>query len=272
MKNRRFVWIITLITFALLVTGGCSSSTESSNPNQTDTESSSSKTTGTQNKKNNNVAKQYKMGVLYQQKSAEVRALQEQAFNLAKQQLNNYLENNESSKSPAVVTDLDETVLDNTPYLAMGVKEGFDYTNWGDKWDAWVDAASAKLIPGAKGFLKYADSKGVKIFYVSNRVAENETPTIKNMKKLGLPQVTKESVMLKGESKKERRSEITEDYEIALLTGDDLHDFAAVFNDASTKKRNKAVERLEDKFGSKFIVLPNSTYGEWSDAKLKTWK
>ena len=45
-------------------------------------------------------------------------------------------------------------------------------------------------------FLEYADSKGIKIFYVTNRVAIAEEATRNNLKKLGLPLDTDRDVLL----------------------------------------------------------------------------
>lgn len=277
MIKNRFLWSVPLLICALLTMSACgnSQSTDSQNSSQTTTnkEHSQEENQATHQKSTeNNPVIQYKMAVKYAQNSAAVHALQVQAYNIAKEKLSEYLKTHSDNKNPAVVLDLDETVLDNTPLMAMGIKKGFDYTKWGKHWRAWVQDASADLIPGAKSFLKYADQKGVKIFYISNRVAGQEKATIKNMKKLGLPQVTKNSVMLQGKSKKIRRNVVKENHDIALLIGDSLHDFSAAFIKESSKKRNHVVENMENKFGDKFIILPNPSYGEWTDSKLKSWK
>ena len=57
--------------------------------------------------------------VLWQQQSAEYRALAYQAYNLAKLQLDNILQSENTSDKPlAIVTDVDETVIDNSPFNA----------------------------------------------------------------------------------------------------------------------------------------------------------
>lgn len=227
-------------------------------------------------KKNESEAvKPYEMAVRYQQNSAEVHALQVQAYNVAKERLDDYLKNKQGGKKPAVVLDLDETVLDNMPLAAKGITEGFDYTEWGEDWQNWVDAASANLIPGAKDFLNHANERGVKIFYISNRLAKNQKPTIENMKKLGLPQVSKDNVMLWGESgtKKERRRKIRKHYDILLLIGNSLYDLSSEFIHRSTKQQIATVEKRAEEFGKRFIILPNSAYGDyWVDAKLEAWE
>ena len=58
------------------------------------------------------------MGTLWYQKSAEMRALSYQAFNFAKLIFDADLRTGPSEKKRAVVVDIDETVLDNSPYEA----------------------------------------------------------------------------------------------------------------------------------------------------------
>ncbi len=70
---------------------------------------------------------------------------------------------------PAVILDLDETALDNSAYEAGLVvnRTSFDPK----RWEEWTKAGEAKAIPGAVEFTKYAASKGVKVFYITNRNA-----------------------------------------------------------------------------------------------------
>jgi predicted secreted acid phosphatase len=50
------------------------------------------------------------------------------------------------------------------------------------------------------------------------------------------------------------------------MIGDNLNDFDNIFRGKSVDDRLKAVDLLKDKFGIKFIVIPNPTYGEWEGA------
>ncbi|KEZ79072.1 5'-nucleotidase, lipoprotein e(P4) family [Salinisphaera hydrothermalis] len=209
------------------------------------------------------------MGDRYQQASAEVRALQLQAYNVATRRLDQLLADHHGSRQPAVVLDLDETVLDNSPYEAASVLDGFSFPK---HWDQWVDAAEAPLIPGARAFLRHADARGVAIFYVSNRSAKQEAATIANLKRDGLPQVSTQSVQLKGPSKKQRRDAIAQHYDILLLVGDTLHDFDAEFAGTSLASQRAAVMRMRHAFGNRFIVLPNASYGNWTKATLHAWQ
>src|SRR6476661_8943558 len=116
---------------------------------------------------------EYQAGAtLWMQKAAEYRALAYQAFNLARWQLDADLKGKnkkdipkaERKKPRAVVVDIDETVLDNSPTQAYGLRNrtGFDLKGW----YAWGEMRKAKAIPGAVDFLNYAVTKGVKVFFV----------------------------------------------------------------------------------------------------------
>src|SRR5580704_15627914 len=70
---------------------------------------------------------------------------------------------------PAVILDLDETAIDNSEYEAGLVVNG---THFNPKtWDDWTKAVRARAIPGAVQFTTYAASKGVEVFYITNRTA-----------------------------------------------------------------------------------------------------
>lgn len=212
--------------------------------------------------------------VLYMQKAAEYRALCYQAFNLAqmfldadfeKKNLKN-LPKQERNKKRAIVVDIDETVLDNSPAQALGIKNKKPF-NLPD-WYAWGDKRSAKAIPGAVDFLNYAVSKGVKIFYVSNRDEVQKQATIANLKSVGFQDISNENVILRTtESAKEpRRKMISANYRIVLLVGDNLNDFSEIFEKKSVDERFAEVEKSRKLFGGKFIVLPNAMYGDWENA------
>src|ERR1043166_197461 len=77
---------------------------------------------------------------LWMQKAGEYRALAYQAFNIARWQLDQDLKGKNKSDIPkaerkkprAVMVDIDETVLDNSPDQARRIvqREGFDLAKW----------------------------------------------------------------------------------------------------------------------------------------------
>ena len=107
------------------------------------------------------------MATLWMQTSAEFRALCYQAFNLARMNLDAFLDSHKSAKPVAVIVDADETVIDNSAYEAFLIGQNFGYSS--KTWNPWMQAAQATAMPGALEFLKYAESRNVEIFYVTNR-------------------------------------------------------------------------------------------------------
>ena len=91
------------------------------------------------------------------------------------------------------------------------------------------------------------------------------------MKKLGFPNVSDQTLLvqtdLNSSSKESRRQSVGAKYRIVLLMGDDLNDFAAVFENSKTiESRVEAADRNKDQFGTRFIMLPNPMYGSWESA------
>lgn len=204
--------------------------------------------------------------VMWQQNAAEYRALCYQAFNLAAMRLDVLLENPElKDKKLAIITDIDETVLDNSPYAAMMIASNVEYTP--ESWTAWVDRIEAEPLPGAKQFLNYAHKKGVSIFYISNRTVEELPATLKNLEKVNFPNAEPEYLLFRGStgSKEDRFDKVRENYTVLLYLGDNLSDFSSEFRTPSTEKRNYLADNLKDKFGTEFIVFPNASYGDWED-------
>ncbi len=202
--------------------------------------------------------------ILWQQ-SAEAKALYYQTFNLARWQLEQTLKTYNKNKLPAIVMDIDETVLDNSPYAASMI---VDKQSYPQGWLEWVNEAKAKPLPGALEFLNYANSQNVTIFYITNRKTDKKEATIKNLQKYGFPQLKASHLLFKttDESKEHRRQRISATYEIIMLIGDKLTDLSAVFDQTSLLKRDKEVKKMRDAFGQKFILLPNPMYGDWLEA------
>ena len=218
---------------------------------------------------------QYQVGgTLYMQKAAEYRSLAYQAFNLARLRLDADLDKKNVKKLPkaersmprAIVVDIDETILDNSPAQAYSIANNAPF-NLKD-WYAWGEMRKAKAIPGAVAFLNYAVSKGARIFYVSNRDEVQKQATIDNLKSVGLTDVGNDNVILRaGESSKEaRRTSIAKTHRIVMLMGDNLDDFSNVFEKKPIAERFAETDKARENFGRNFIVLPNAMYGTWENA------
>lgn len=171
---------------------------------------------------------------------------------------------------PAVVLDVDETVLDNSKYQVwlMRADQSFSTKSWNQFCAARISAA----IPGAVEFTRYAESKGVKVFYVTNRGAETEKDTRENMATLGFPMGGNvDTFLMQGEkpdwtgAKSTRRSAIAKDYRVLLNIGDNLGDFDDRYR-SSEAERVKAYEAGMAYWGKQWLMLPNPTYGSFDTA------
>jgi 5'-nucleotidase (lipoprotein e(P4) family) len=216
---------------------------------------------------------------LYVQSSAEFRAAARQTFAAARRALDEALAdptrvgatedaNEDPSQPPAVIVDVDETVLDNTAFEARVIRAGMTYD--AEMWKAWTAEGAATAIPGALEFLTYAKSKGVAVFYVTNRDEDERTGTRSNLQRLGFPlEERRETLLLRTTTsdKAPRRREVGKVFRILLLVGDDLNDFAPM-REASWADRNALIEKMSDWWGTRWFMIPNPMYGSWERAAI----
>ncbi len=174
---------------------------------------------------------------------------------------------------PAVIMDIDETVLDNSPYQARLVAGGGEYDEV--TWAAWVEERRAEPVPGVLGFARAAQARGVTILYLSNRAQHLQEPTLANLRAVGLP-VKDESVFLglgtqvegcdqHGSEKLCRRRVAGRDYRILMQFGDQLGDFVEVVAN-TPQARDALLDRHEAWFGERWWMLANPSYGSWEPA------
>lgn len=249
----------------------------------------------------NYICESYVNAVLYMQ-SAEVAGLQQQAYAAAKESLDNMLASSEYANTDtsdlAIVCDIDATLMDDSTYIDGAIMRT-DKKPWNNEdWQGYYQAVASTAdtpIPGAQEFLEYADSKGVSIYYITNRPAVEEDLTVQQLKRNDFPQATAEDhhvqVMDSDSSDKASRRynvAVTEGKTIIMLIGDSVNDFISsdTDNDESsylgyaseggfdrTKGNDVRTETAtsspyKDYWGKKWIILPNSAYGDWIKA---TW-
>ena len=224
--------------------------------------------------------------VLWMQTSAEYHVLCSMVFNQAKKALDATLADKKwtacleqtkdfSHLPPAVIMDIDETVLDNSPFQGEVAKK--DLRNDTNLWTEWVRLQRCEGIPGALDFIKYAQSKEVTVFFITNRDHSDQEATRKNLTQLGVnvPE-TPETVLTKKDNdsdKSLRRATVAACHRILLLIGDDLGDF--VWANDTPAERIKISKQHSDKWGTGWFLLPNPVYGSWDgslhnfDYKLK---
>ncbi len=226
--------------------------------------------------------------VLWMQRAQEYRAVTEQTYRSAADHLDKALKeahwdalvpeergNAATGLKPAVVLDVDETVLDNSPYQARLVRDGKEYDEV--SWAQWVAEKKAKAIPGVVDFAKAANAKGVTLLYISNRAVHLKEATLANLRSEGLP-VADDSVFLglgtvvegceqNGSEKNCRRRLAGQQYRVLMQFGDQLGDFVEVTANTN-EARDALLEQYHDWFGERWWMLPNPTYGGFEPAQF----
>lgn len=222
--------------------------------------------------------------VLWIQSSPEYEMCCEQIFISAKKQLLQAVDDKSwtaatEQKAPfprpmAVIVDVDETVLDNSPAEAHQVIRGttpemggFNPQDFGD----WVEMAKARPLPGAKDFIAFVRQQGVKVFYVTNR--ERKEATFKNIKKSLDIKVSRDELIMKdpvhGYEKTHRRAKIAKTHRILLLLGDDYNDFVSLGDKYAPVKRKEIARKYKEYWGERWFILPNPLYGSFEKAAKK---
>jgi 5'-nucleotidase (lipoprotein e(P4) family) len=219
---------------------------------------------------------------LWMQRSVEYKANSLSAFALAKMRLEQALADESWTGAPAeqtgayqklppaVILDLDETLLDNSRFQVWMILNDQVFTP--PIWTKFVNAQVTDAIPGAVEFAKFAESKGVKVFYVSNRTAEEKESTRKNVERLGFPMGGNVDTFLMardkpdwGSAKGTRRAFVAKDYRVLLNLGDNFGDFVDSYR-GSEADRLKVFEENKDRWGREWIMLANPAYGSFESA------
>ena len=175
---------------------------------------------------------------------------------------------------PAVIVDIDETMLDNSPYQARLVRDGKSFDEF--TWSQWCKERKARALPGALEFARFADAHGVTVFYLSNRAQDLDVATLDNLRGEGFPVAGGKPVFLglgtvvegceqAGSEKGCRRRLVGRTHRVLLQIGDQLGDFVDVLANTPAGRR-AAVADYADWIGERWFALPNPTYGSWEPA------
>ncbi|HRH39573.1 MAG TPA: HAD family acid phosphatase, partial [Flavobacteriales bacterium] len=223
------------------------------------------------------LANQGSDAVLWQNTSAEAYRLYQQSYEYASWKLEAQLETIEEEKQMvdstewdrrplAIIVDIDETVLDNSPYQVSAVRNGKTFD--AEAWKAWTDKASAKACPGARDFLLAARDGGYEVFYITNRDQCGRASTLKNLQDVGFPNADDLHLLLMDgtSDKTARRAQVASTHAVLLLVGDQLRDFDERFKDRSVNNGKNVVDAMSDSLSQYFILLPNPMYGTYRDA------
>lgn len=225
--------------------------------------------------------------VLWYQTSAEFRANSLQTYRQATDLLSRakndstwtvWPQANATKLPPAIIVDIDETILDNSPAAAQDVLSNAAFSD--ASWDRWVSLAKADAVPGAVAFVNAAEAMGIKVLYISNRacskraasesICPQKDDTLKNLKAVGIQQINAAQLWLKAEqpdwsSEKESRRQLAmQSYRVIMSVGDDFGDFLPnVKKNITPAQRAALVDQYQAHWGTKFFMLSNPTYGSW---------
>jgi 5'-nucleotidase (lipoprotein e(P4) family) len=180
----------------------------------------------------------------------------------------------------AVVMDVDQTLLNNTPYVVRLIWGG----RWHDQsaeadWERWCRQEASRAVPGAAAFIaavRALDERlpdvDLRLFLITNRTASLEAATIGNLRKLGI-EIDPDSVLCLGEredwdrDKAGRRAHVASlGYRIAMIVGDDLNDLRPA-RGLGRAERAELVQRHRELLDrGLWIIVPNPMYGSWMTA------
>lgn len=186
-----------------------------------------------------------------------------------------------------VVMDIDETILDNSPYQVMldSTKQVYSTTTW----NAWVQSEQAKLVPGSGKFIETVIANGGKLALITNRAKSLDKHTWSNLLSVNLP-INQHNSCLMGRTSKDiqsidgiyivndkdlRRQQIVNGdadcysptaehlvhwkkaHTILMQVGDNIQDIKGI------SQETVDAEELFNLLGDVIILLPNPMYGSW---------
>jgi len=217
---------------------------------------------------------------LWMQTSAEYKAITREIYETADRNLDAAIADKswtaateqksvDASMPPAIILDLDETVIDTSGHQTQLIRENLEYSE--EHWHNWAMHDASNAIEAAKDFLLDAQKKGVAIFYVTNRRNTEEEPLRATLSRIGVP-LTADNVLTRGareewksSDKSPRRAFVATKYRVIMLFGDDLNDFAPA-NGKSLAERDAIVASHANDWGTKWYAIPNPVYGSWERA------
>lgn len=238
---------------------------------------------------------------LYQQQALEYRANALATYRAAAAALPARLAEQRTARSgkpPVVVFDLDETVLDNSPFQGRTLHENREYDE--TLWDCWVGKQEARLVPGADALFRAMAAAGVRGRFITNRRCVvrsggdgNACPqlreTLDNLNRLlaaaqagyvarpeefllhdqAVPDTSGQT--WSDSEKKFRRAFVSARFDLVMLLGDDLGDFLDDAKSSSAVARQQMFEAHDplQQWGRAWFMLPNAMYGSWQRALSK---
>jgi 5'-nucleotidase (lipoprotein e(P4) family) len=218
--------------------------------------------------------------ILWQTTSVEYRVVAQSIYGAAKSQLERALADrqwtalpaqgeNIQHLPPAVIMDIDETVIDTSGFQSLLVKNGARFSR--ARWRDWSSQNEPGAVPGAVEFISLAQSRGVTVFFVTNRDYATESLTRNHLAAAGIKLPDDIDTVLSpserpdwGSDKGSRRDFIAKSYRVLMLFGDDLADFISEYRTSAQARMSEAMKYNE--WGTKWFMLPNPMYGSWESS------
>jgi 5'-nucleotidase (lipoprotein e(P4) family) len=176
------------------------------------------------------------------------------------------------SKRPAVVFDIDETVLLNSGANYDSARRGdppFDPRRWAE-WER-TGALFVEAVPGAVEAIQHLRERSITPIFITNRDNRFAAETIEALRHAGIgPAVHGETLFLAGDvapgsAKDPRRAAVAAKWCVLAMVGDQLGDFSDQFNAKGlTPLQRRALATspaLAGKWQRGWFLLPNPVYG-----------
>lgn len=236
-------------------------------------------------------------GVLWAEHSAEYQAISAQVYAQARRDLPRLLADPQftalpgqqdiAGKPPAIILDVDETVVSNAGYqrtLSYAPYTRFRHFDW-------MRNNAAVPVRGAAQMIDAARQAGVEVFFVTNRACEvfdgvdgscpYEQVTIDDLREAGI-EADAEHVLMAWEQpgwdkeKLTRREHVAKTHRVIMLFGDDYGDFvpctrakplAPCTEPATRASRHAALDTYDELWGNGWYILPNPMHGSWTTVR-----
>jgi 5'-nucleotidase (lipoprotein e(P4) family) len=161
----------------------------------------------------------------------------------------------------AVVLDVDETVLDNSPYQLERAAFRLPYDT--ASWNAWVRRERAEPLPGVRAFLDGVRRLGGRVVFITNRDDGTADETRRNLAAHGLwtdhdrlcPQTADRAY-----SKRARREELRTGTGACAYAGQAVRVLAYLGDNIADIPE---ADEEPGELGVHWFVLPNPAYGSW---------
>ena len=203
--------------------------------------------------------------IRWARRSAEHRATYLQTFTLAGQKLAE-LARGLPPQSWAIITDADETILDNSAFEETRAVNHTPYSE--EAWGEFVRSQVSTALPGAVDFLNNVHALGGRVVVVTNRAPDQCDVTRSNMQKVGLVfdlVLCHPAAPAPGDKNARFRAveEGTADsrlpaMRVLMWLGDNIEDFPNLKQTIRTMPDSAFAH-----FGRDYFVLPNPMYGSW---------